>query len=326
MRCRINCIVFALLTNLPGVSSFGESQKFLIASSPLNGHVAYLKLPADGSPATADGQAFRTLIQSELVFPQGLAVDDHRQRLYVADPNKTGLVMYQLSSNGDTLSVGSPKVVAAGVQTRAVAVDGLGNVVFSDEPTNRILRVSAAGIDEGKTTPEIIYDGSTVSQLKAPGGVAMDNYFIYWLNKAGAPKAGTLIRGLQYATAKTISNASAGVKFLADNAPKCYGVCIAAGNIFYTDEATYLYGINRASTSRHVVRTISSSLQAPRGCVFDGAGTVYVADKSQNAVFRFASSMDSLEPKPMVKAGIEALGNTLPHAPPPYRCVVTVDA
>ena len=51
-----------------------------------------------------------------------------------------------------------------------------------------------------------------------------------------------------------------------------------------------------------------------------------VADKSQNAVFRFASSMDSLEPKPMVKAGIEALGNTLPHAPPPYRCVVTVDA
>ena len=52
----------------------------------------------------------------------------------------------------------------------------------------------------------VIYDGSTVSHLKAPGGqngfslrstagavlsigVAMDNYFVYWLNKAGAPKA-----------------------------------------------------------------------------------------------------------------------------------------
>lgn len=138
MRCHIS-ILLALLT-LPGVSSFGESQKFLIVSSPLTGHVAYLKLPVDGSPATADGQAMRTLIKSGLVFPQGLAVDDHRQRLFVADPNKTGLVMYPLSSNGDTLSVGSPKVVASGVQTRAVTVDGLGNVVFSDEPTNRILR------------------------------------------------------------------------------------------------------------------------------------------------------------------------------------------
>mmetsp|Transcript_95808 Transcript_95808/g.132936 ORF Transcript_95808/g.132936 Transcript_95808/m.132936 type:complete len:325 (+) Transcript_95808:101-1075(+) len=301
MWCHIS-ILLAILTTLPGVSSFGESQKFLIVSSPLTGHVAYLKLPTDGSPATADGQAMRTLIKSGLVFPQGLAVDDHRQRLFVADPNKTGLVMYQLSSNGDTLSVGSPKVVASGVQTRAVTVDGLGNVAFSDEPTNRILRVSAASIDEGKTAPEVIYDGSTVSHLKAPGGVAMDNYFVYWLNKAGAPKAGTLIRGLQYATAETIQNASAGVKLLAGNAPKCYGVCLAGGNIFYTDEASHLYGINRASTSRHVVRTISSSLQAPRGCVSDGAGTVYVADKSQNAVFRFPSNMDDLMPRAMVKA------------------------
>ncbi|CAE7331459.1 unnamed protein product [Symbiodinium necroappetens] len=164
------------------------------------------------------------------------------------------------------------------------------------------VQVSAASIDEGKTAPEVIYDGNTVSHLKAPGGVAMDNYFVYWLNKAGAPKAGTLIRGLQYATAETIQNASAGVKLLAGNAPKCYGVCLAGGNIFYTDEASRLYGINRASTSRHVVRTISSSLQAPRGCVSDGAGTVYVADKSQNAVFRFPSNMDDLMPRAMVKA------------------------
>lgn len=220
----------------------------------------------------------KTLISSELVFPQGIAIDDHRGRLFVADPNKTGLVMYSISSNGDTLSVGSPKIVASGVQTRAVAVDALGNAVFSDEPTNRLMRVSAQMINEGKTTPEVLYDGASVSSVKSPGGVASDNYFVYWLNKAGSAQAGTLNRGLQYGTAQSLLNASKGIQMLANNALKCYGVCLAAGHIFYTDEA-------------------------PRGCVHDGAGTVYVADKSQNAVFYFASNMQMLEPnRPLVKA------------------------
>lgn len=292
---------FAL--SIPGAFGFGESQKFLVVSSPATGHVAYLKLPSDGSPATATGQAMKTLISSELVFPQGIAIDDHRGRLFVADPNKTGLVMYSISSNGDTLSVGSPKIVASGVQTRAVAVDALGNAVFSDEPTNRLMRVSAQMINEGKTTPEVLYDGASVSSVKSPGGVASDNYFVYWLNKAGTAQAGTLNRGLQYGTAQSLLNASKGIQMLANNALKCYGVCLAAGHIFYTDEASNLYGINRAATSPHVVTTISSQLQAPRGCVHDGAGTVYVADKSQNAVFYFASNMQMLEPnRPLVKA------------------------
>mmetsp|Transcript_66853 Transcript_66853/g.159538 ORF Transcript_66853/g.159538 Transcript_66853/m.159538 type:complete len:323 (+) Transcript_66853:76-1044(+) len=291
---RTSCVFLALAVQ--GAAGFGESQKFLVVSSPATGHLAYAKFPADGSPLAADGQAMKTLIKSGLVFPQGVAIDNHRGRLFVADPNQTGLVMYPLTSNGDTLSVGGSKIIADNVQTRAVSVDGLGNVVFSDEPTSRILRVSAKMIDEGTTVPEVIYDGSAVPSLKSPGGVASDNYFVYWLNKAGAPQAGTLIRGLQYATAETIRNATAGVQMLANNALKCYGVCIAGGNLFYTDETAKLYGVNRAATSRHVVTTISSQLQAPRGCAHDGAGTVYVADKTQNAVFQFAANMDPLEP------------------------------
>jgi len=285
-----------------GAVGFGESQKFLVVSSPATGHVAYLKLPSDGSPALSNGQALKTLISSELVFPQGIAIDDYRGRLFVADPNKTGLVMYPISSNGDTLSVGSPKIIASNVQTRAVAVDSLGNVVFSDEPTSRIMRVSSQMISEGKTTPEVIYSGTTAA-VKSPGGVALDNYFVYWLNKAGTSQAGTLNRGLQYATARSLQNASKGVQMLADNALKCYGVCLAGENIFYTDESAKLYGINRAATSRHMVTTVSSQLQAPRGCVHDGSGTVYVADKMQNAVFQFASNMRALEPsRPLAKA------------------------
>lgn len=103
-------------------------------------------------------------------------------------------------------------------------------------------------------------------------------------------EAGTLNRGLQYGTTASLLNASVGVQMLASNALKCYGVCLAGENVFYTDESAKLrpgggatslaaprYGVNRAATSRHVVTTVSSELKAPRGCVHDGAGTVYAA-------------------------------------------------
>lgn len=282
-------------TFIPGACAFGESQKFLLVSTAMKSRVAYLKLPADGSPAVANGEAMRTLIDTGLVFPQGLAVDEYRNRLFVADPNLTGLVMYPISSNGDTVSVGAQQIVAAGVQTRAVAVDGLGNVVFSDEPNSRIMRVTSDMIASGNTKPVVIYDGKTLSSVKSPGGVAVDNYFVYWLNKASGTQVGTLLRAPQ--AGNSSSSGSAGqVSVIATNAPKAYGVCIGARNLFYTDEALNLYGINRASTSRHTVYTLSSKLQDPRGCVHDGAGTVYVADKTQNAVYQFASGMETLEP------------------------------
>lgn len=308
-----------LLACAQGCHAFGDALQFLFVSSPATGHIGYRRLPSDGSPAQS-GEAMRTLINSGLVFPQGIAVDDYRKRLFVADPNLTGLVMYPLSTNRDTMTAGSQQTIAKGVQARAVAVDGLGNVVFTDEPNNRIMRVTNAMIQAGNTTPEILYDGKHLGSVKSPGGIAADNYFVYWLNKQSGLQVGTLLRGLQEPSAvrqlalTQAANASAaaaaktvvptGVQTLAFNAPKCYGVCIAGGYIFFTDEATNLYGIKRAATSRHTVFGISSKFKAPRGCVYDGSGTVYVADKQQNAVFQFAAAMPQLEPnQPMTKAG-----------------------
>jgi len=291
----VACIVAALVAAmLPGSAAFGEAQKYLIVSAASTGHIAYLKLPSSGAPAVSDGQAMKTLIATGLVFPQGIAVDEYRQRLFVADPNQTGIVMYELSANGDTLSVGKKKTVASGVQARAVAVDGLGNIVFTDEGNSKILKVTNEMIASGQTTPTVLYSGNATS-VKTPGGVAIDNYFVYWLNKQNGTQAGTLFRGQQ-----TTASASS-VSMLATN-PKCYGLCIAAGNLFFTDESQNLYGINRASTSRHRTYTISSSFKEPRGCVYDGSSTVYVADKSNNAVYQFAANMDPLENQQVTKA------------------------
>lgn len=219
-----------------------------------------------------------------------MAVDDYRKRLFVADPNLGKLVGYDIIHNGDALSVGKMWTVAEGVEVRSVTVDGLGNVYFTEEPTQQIMKVTAAMIDAGQTVPLVLYDGRSVAQVSAPGGITADSFFVYWLNKASGEQVGTVVRA---GAVPGNSSALAPIS-LASNAMKCYGICLALDTVFYTDESNNLYGVKRASTARHEPVTISSTLGEPRGCAFDGAGTVYVADKVTNSIFQFPSNMETL--------------------------------
>lgn len=274
----------AVLALLPGaVEAFGEAQKYLIVSAPATSRIAYLKLPSDNSAPTG-GEALRFLVSSGLSVPQGIAVDSYRKKLYVADPDLGKLVGYDIRFSGDALVVGSQFTVAAGVEPRWVAVDGLGNVYFSDEATNRVQKVSAQNIESGNTTSDVIYDGSAVGAVSSPGGVAADNYFVYWLNKASGTSAGSLVRGLSTpGVAPTVPD----VAVLANNAMKSYGVCAGLGHIFYTDEQSSVYAVPRSGGP---AVTVSDAFAEPRGCVFDGEGTTYVADKQHNAVYQFAAN------------------------------------
>jgi len=280
---------------LPSAQAFGEAQKYLIVSSPRRSRIAYLRLPTSGAPATGH-EPMRTLVDTGLKFPQGLAVDQYRKRLFVADPNLGFLAGYNILHERDALSLGKMWTAASNVEVRSVAVDGLGNVFFTDEPRQLIMRVTARNLDKGRITPEVVYDHSKVDQVSAPGGIAVDNYFVYWLNKANGEQAGTVVRAPQNRNISDDRNTGSGLYpvNLAANSMKCYGVCIALNHIYYTDERYNLYGIPRAATVRHNPVTISDALVEPRGCAFDGDSTVYIADKDQNAVFQFASNMPQL--------------------------------
>lgn len=276
------------------------AEKYLIVSSPGFSTIAYLKLGNTGAPAIA-GTAMRTLIDSGLKYPQGIAVDSYRKKLYVADPSMGKLVRYSIEQVNDAITVKNMETVADGVEVRAVAVDGLGNVFFSDEPNQQILRMTAQMIDAGTTTAEVVYDGSTIDAVSAPGGVALDNYFVYWLNKASGTKVGTVVRALQDPSLVTTNTS---IMTLSNNSDKCYGLCLALGNIYYSDESFNLYGVSRSATTfRGPATTVSSAFQEPRGCAYDGESTIYVADKSSNAVYQFAANMKTpLSNRPMAKA------------------------
>lgn len=298
--------VAMLLLAVHRIDAFGEAQKYLLATSPVAATVAYLKLPSDGSPANGEQGAMRVLIDAGLSSPQGIAVDEYRQYLYVADPGLSKLVRYPLKMEQDMLQVNIQKRedVATPVETRAVAVDGVGDVWFTDESKQQILRVTAANIERKNITPQVMYDGASLDTVRSPGGLALDNYFVYWLNKAEGEIAGTVLRADQnpkHAAAANGGNitldpgeAHSAVKILTSNAAKCYGVCLGFRNIFYTGESQHLYAVPRAATFREEAVKLSSSFSEPRGCVFDGDSTVYVADKATNEIYGFASNYQHL--------------------------------
>jgi len=275
----------------------------------------------------------RVLINQGLTFPQGLAVDEYRQVLYVADPGLGKLVRFPLSNSNGALAAGNMETVATGVEVRSVSVDGVGNVWFTDESQQRVMRVTAQMVENGVKTPQIVYSSSEFEEVRSPGGIALDSFFVYWLNKAEGQKVGTLIKGKQNpdieivsATPSDSSNATntsgnatslmqvassghhASLTGLAYNAEKCYGVCLSHVNAFYTDEFKNLYGVPRTATARDEVITISTAFEEPRGCAYDGDSTVYVADKAKNAIYEFAANMDHLHPGSVITKAADLQG------------------
>jgi len=269
---------FALLLSAKGASGFGESPRFLFVSSPSSGTIGYVRLPGQG---TSESYIVQDFIKTGLHFPQGLAVDSYRKRLYVADPELNKVVYYDIVQKGaNTLNVGDQHVVATNVEARWLSVDGVGHLYFSDERNNKILRVTAQRMMKGMTTPEIVYSNATVS---APGGVAADNFYVYWVNKDNGLDVGSLVQGHYWSNQINVHSKINS---------KSYGVCVGMGPIFYTASTTHLYAVTRDGGE---VIQVSSVFQQPRGCAHDGESTLYVADPSTNAVHSLHSGSKPVE-------------------------------
>lgn len=265
--------------------------KYLIISNARNGSIGYVKVPDTGNFSEP-----RLLIATGLGHPQGIAVDQKRQLLVVADSALRKVVSYGLSIDRDgNLQVDEQTPVADDVESRWVAVDGPGNVYFSDELGNRLLRVSARQVLDGDSaSAEAVFPaGSSVAgSVSAPGGVAADNFYVYWANKLNGGSAGTIVRSLDAGpNASAEESARQAASALATNLPKAYGVCLAIDNVFYTAPERDIYAVKTGGGEATV---ITDSLTSPRGCTWDGDSTVYVADRSAHGVFAFPAPMVSL--------------------------------
>jgi len=234
--------------------------------------------------------------------PMGIAVDQQRRKLYVADPGAGKIIAFDLRYSRDDqyLGVAGPATVATGTTSRWVTVDGEGSIYFSDEAANRLLTISKAQADTGNHTPQVLYDGASLASISSPGGVAVDKFWIYFVNKQSGSSAGSVVKAPKAAppaewAAQNIDELNKLVQPLATNSEKSYGVCMATQNLFYTQPDTQIFGVLASGNSAGHATQIAGGLVNPRGCAFDGDGTVYVADRGANAVYSFGGNQQKMK-------------------------------
>lgn len=262
---------------------------FLLISSPRKARISWVRLPQN--PAESVQQMSpQTLVEGgHLLHPQGIAVDQKHRRLLVADPDNRTIWGYHLVMDGGMLSAPyPPEAVASGLESRWVASDANGNVVFSVEPNNTIWKMAGTVGDDSEPNLSVLYYGSSVPQVNTPGGVAVDNLHVYWTNKHYGLQTGVVVKASEDPVPDQEADS---ISVLAQNTQKSYGVCLALGNVFYTDSKQNLYGV-KSTGGESVV--INSRFKKPRGCVWDGDGTVYVADRGAGAVYFFFGNMVEL--------------------------------
>jgi len=305
--CQFRRVCVALL--LPIIhATRSHPTKFLIVSTPRTPRIYYMKV-SHGDLRYKPAAQMQPLIDTGLVHPQGLALDQRRSQLYVADPDSRRIFAYPLSASTTSLTAGEPVVCADNVEARWVTLDGHGNLFFSDEPQNQILKISALQLAAGDMTPTVVYDGKDSTQVSFPGGVAVDALHAYWVNKQAGIEVGSLIEApvAPSATRKLASGSPSpatqgrldgSMMALSKVADKSYGVCLAPQNIYFTQPEATLIGVRK---DRSHAATISNRLRNPRGCAWDGDGTVYVADRGAGAVFSFAANMPELSAVQLTK-------------------------
>lgn len=264
----------------------GDVRRFIIVSSPRLSKVTYLQVDGTGQLASTTAT---DLINSGLDHPQGLAVDYKRSRLLVADPNLGKVYAYPLTVTSTGITAGTPTTVAVGIEARWVATDSVGNVFVSDESQSTIFEVSAntslrSGATSGATA---LFQSTSEPALCNPGGVATDNFYVYWVNKETGTQVGSVVR------AAFLSTGEEQATVVANNVVKSYGLCLTTENIYYTDDEKRIYGVKKHGGD---AVEITGTLENPRGCAWDGDGTVYVADRTLNQVLSFAGNMKELAP------------------------------
>merc|ERR1719311_125657 len=268
--------LFGLLT-AGNAQSF---QRFMLISTPQFGRIWSVPVGWNGS-ALSDKPS---LLIDGLGTPQGLAVDQPRNRVIVADPALKQILSFPLARNssGDLVKAGNRTVLASGTEARWVAVNSEGDIFFTQEAANQVLWLSYAKTQVNDTKADVLYN--TTDNVAAPGGIATNNFKLLWTNKMNTATAGSLVQASVLGNSSTLTT-------LSKVSPKSYGACIANNKAYYMSQTQSIYGIMLAGGS---VVQVADSLQKPRGCVYDGDGLLYVADSGAGTVVSFPGNMQVL--------------------------------
>lgn len=273
---------------------YGE--QFLIFSQPQLAAISFVTLNDHGV-----GTAPKVLINNALKNPLGLAVDTHANLLYVSDIEVRKIYRYHLIfSDGGIVTDGVQYVAASNVEARWVSVDELGYIFFTEESTQVVKKLAPfnPAIKDART-PKILFTADLSTDVSSPGGIVVDARNIFWTNKADGKNKGVVVH------AENLYPPSTGVpNSIASNINAAYGICTNQNHVFFTAQASSVYVVDKKGGK---ISTATNTLVAPRGCTWDGDATIFVADKTGNAIYSFPAG-HAIAPKTDAKKLFDAEG------------------
>jgi hypothetical protein len=313
--------LYLFLVQAPAVQSI--AQKHLIVSSPELSMIWYsnttdsiadpdvveLVLDSMGNPMVPQLQMNWLLGPGDVTRPYGLAQEREKKfdeptgthyiqkYLHVADPGddcqKMHVYRYPLYENMGVFTHGEQQITIRDKCIRWIAVNSRGDLFATNENTNEILKVDSKNIRANQLVPPTVMyssQGPNALQVTAPGGIAVDSFFLYWSNKVLGSMTGSLVKGMSFMPAGMAQFPE--VTPIAKNADagKDYGVCLGGKNMFFTEKNNKLFGVSSAGGA---IALISDALEQPRGCSWDGDGSIYVTDRA-GKVYQFPGTMQHL--------------------------------
>lgn len=264
---------------------------FLVMTLPGLRQIGYVALP---SPT------LRMLVISGIVAPGGVAIDQSANRLFVTDSAQQKIFWYQLIAIGDKLITdGQQHIAVESVEANWVTVDGSGNLYFSGKilvlppltAVEGVWKHPALYVAAGQTVESVnLWNSANTgapAKLAAPSGLTNDNLSVFWGNAQGGLVSGSVVKATT--TVPSLSPETA-VSALAANEDMVHGLCVTPNFLFYSSPDG-VFGINKgkvgATCADNACVTISADFTDPQGIVWDGDGTIYVADAGKGAVYSF---------------------------------------
>lgn len=273
--------------NLLGVAA---QSGYVFVTSPGQKAIYYAKLLSASEQSRNQPMKAEVLTQKgQVKEPMGLAVDSVRKLVFVADAGAKSVLGFRILENPTKgkIQLSTPVYVLSGVAPNWVAVDSVGNLYVSDTTNKRIFKLPASTVAarmDGRRAggfPQELYSRSTQKALVAPQGIAVDRFHLFFTNGDGGLNAGTVVGGFS-------DKGDSSVRVLSRAEPGAYGLCMSSSRIFYTGKDKAVYSLEAGVAENSTAVVITDKLKEPRGCSYDGDGTVFVADRTAGKVFSFS--------------------------------------
>ncbi|CAJ1341261.1 unnamed protein product [Effrenium voratum] len=250
-------------------------------------------------------------------------------RFHVYQQNVGGSL--QLSTDGVQLCV------SQNVNSNWVSVDINGDVFYTDASTNTINRIPVEVIEKlttgqyaasdlmllsektlesgGGATSNValsryvysVYEGNVNPHVTTPGGVVSDGARLYWANTVDGTTAGVLVEGQvdpqlpQAKSGEPVPTAFPS-RVLSNTSSAGYGVTKSSKYVFLSsvnEGVGVVYGVTEGGVSFDLV----GGLSTPRGLVWDGDQTVFVADEAAGVVYAFPAGR-LMSDAPLTKSAV----------------------